>query len=121
MSDVHAYISPPLNLNREHCIDSPGHSALFGSYTYMDADTSLIVASALMSVCTHLSQTLFDMQSIMPNSASCYYYWWVNIVDIIGMATFIGIAGIAYKFQCTMKYARCDFEQLQISMSTLGH
>lgn len=39
-----------LNLHGDGRFDSPGHTALHGCYTLMDAETSLIVACQVMKV-----------------------------------------------------------------------
>ena len=45
----------PVHLNGEGRFDSPGHSALFGTYTMMDSKANLIVACQLVKVlvCVH--------------------------------------------------------------------
>lgn len=39
-----------LNVSGDGRFDSPGHSALYGTYTLMDNDTNLIFATSLVKV-----------------------------------------------------------------------
>lgn len=52
MDEVWAFCgSDPLQLNGDGRFDSMGHSALYGTYTMMDAKTNLIVACQTVKVC----------------------------------------------------------------------
>lgn len=52
MDKVHDSLSndEPLHLNGDGRFDSPGHCALFGTYTLMESKTGLIVASETIKV-----------------------------------------------------------------------
>jgi len=50
MSDVLNKISGPVRVNGDGRFDSPGHSAMFGIYTMMEAGTSKILSSNLVKV-----------------------------------------------------------------------
>jgi len=39
-----------LDIHGDGRFDSPGHSALYGTYTFMDAHTSLIVMNSVVKV-----------------------------------------------------------------------
>jgi hypothetical protein len=50
MDAVLKEVEQPLRLNGDGRFDSPGHSAMYGMYTFMDAATSKIVANNLVKV-----------------------------------------------------------------------
>lgn len=51
MSEVAGLIKDrPLAINGDGKFDSPGHCALYGTYTLMDARSSLIISSQLVKV-----------------------------------------------------------------------
>ena len=51
MNAVHTELAGRfLEINGDGRFDSPGHSALYGVYTFMDAATSLIFSSAILKV-----------------------------------------------------------------------
>lgn len=54
MAEVLSSVEQPLQLNGDGRFDSPGHSALYGIYSFMDAKTSKIVASTLLKVCIQI-------------------------------------------------------------------
>ena len=59
MKDVHTELEgKDLETNGDGPFDSPGHSALYGVYTFMDAATSLIFSSAILKV-------LFSLRLLM--------------------------------------------------------
>lgn len=50
MASVLATVEKPLSLNGDGRFDSPGHSALYGMYSFMDSRSSKIVANVLVKV-----------------------------------------------------------------------
>ena len=50
MAEERAKLQQPLKLNGDGRFDSPGHSAMYGIYTFMCAATSKIVANSLVKV-----------------------------------------------------------------------
>lgn len=54
MKQLMATLNASLSVNGDGRFDSPGHSAMYGLYTLMDAESSKIVASSLMKVGTIL-------------------------------------------------------------------
>ena len=54
MEEVQGFLlGSDIEVNGDGRFDSPGHSALYGTYTMMDAGSSLIVASEVVKVCLH--------------------------------------------------------------------
>lgn len=53
MTEVHHFLMDnELNVAGDGRFDSPGHSALYGTYTLMDAESSLIVSCQMIKVST---------------------------------------------------------------------
>ena len=40
----------PLNLGRDRCVDSPGHSAKYGSYSVLDCDFNKVLDMLLVKL-----------------------------------------------------------------------
>lgn len=58
MEEVVGYLGEgELKVNGDGRFDSPGHSALFGTYTIMDSESSLIISSQLVKA--GMSNTMF--------------------------------------------------------------
>ena len=54
MEEVEGFLlGSDIEANGDGRFDSPGHAALYGTYTMMDAGSSLIVASEVVKVCLH--------------------------------------------------------------------
>ena len=54
MSEVAGYLGDQhLKVNGDGRFDSPGHCALYGTYTIMDSDSSLVISSQLVKVWFH--------------------------------------------------------------------
>ena len=50
MEQLYMTITEPVRVNGDGRFDTPGHSATYGTYTMMDADTSKILVSQLVKV-----------------------------------------------------------------------